>query len=192
MEKPYFIHGMHKRSKMYHGTAYVVLSYINRNREEIKVTTTSQYKQYSSIDSVEPTIPKRQEKFTCMQTLTAKPGNFITLSPFLSVKSMPVPMTIMESGYLYTVPSALTIHQTWTVGLGLLEDDRNDRVGGHAGRDFFHSSNDFKRWTLQILANHSWILKSAGIYDTVGLKSTFAWMFSNFRGVARRILYQNV
>lgn len=32
-------------------------------------------------------------------------------------------MTILEPDYLYAVPSALTIHQTRTMGLGILEDN---------------------------------------------------------------------
>lgn len=44
IEKPCFIHGKHIRSKMYYDIAYVMFSYINGNKEEIEVTTTSQYK----------------------------------------------------------------------------------------------------------------------------------------------------
>lgn len=83
------------------------------------------------------------------------------------MKSKLVPMTILELGYLYGVPNALTIHQTHTVGLGILEDDGSGWFRAHATRGLFHASDDFKKWTLQILGNYSRILKSTGIYDSV-------------------------
>lgn len=108
---------------MNHNSGYVVFSYINGNREEIEVNTTSQYKWLASIHSVKPTIPKSQERFSWTQTQATKPGNFIIPLPLYSVKHKLVPMTILEPDYLYVVPSALTIHQTRTMDLGILEDN---------------------------------------------------------------------
>lgn len=85
----------------------------------------------------------------------------------LKCQAKTVPMTILELGYLCTVRNALTIHQTCIVGLGILENDGSGWVGGHIGRDFFQASDDFKRWTLHIRDNYTWILKVAGIYDAV-------------------------
>lgn len=102
-----------------------------------------------------------------MQTQMAKQGNFITPSLFLSVKQKLVPMTILEHVYLFAVPSALTINQTRTVGLGILEDDCSGWVRGHVRTGFFHAFDDFKRWTLHILDNYTRILKAVGIYDAV-------------------------
>lgn len=75
-------------------------------------------------------------------------------------------MAILELGYQY-VPSALTIHHTHTVGLGILEDEGSGWVGDHSARGFFHSLDDFKKWMLRVLANYLRILKSAGIFDTI-------------------------
>lgn len=76
-------------------------------------------------------------------------------------------MPILELNYLYVVPSALAIHQTRTMGPGILEDDRSGWANGHVGRGFFHASDYFKAWMLHILDNYMWILKSVGIYNAV-------------------------
>lgn len=117
---------------MYYNTAYVIFSYINGSKEEIEVTTTFQYKRFASIRSFEPTILKRQEKFCWTQTQTAKPGNFITSTPFYSVKSKPRADDYFGAE-LHVWGSKRTdflldpYHGSW-----LLEDDDNGCVGGPA------------------------------------------------------------
>lgn len=120
-----------------------------------------------SIRSLKPTIPKHQERLSWTLTQTIKPGNFITPSPFYSVKQNPIQMTVLDLGFLHIVLNAMAIHQTRTVGLDILEDNGSGWVSSHAGKGFLHALDYFGTWTLHILGNYGWMLKSTGIYDAM-------------------------
>lgn len=63
---------------------------------------------------------------------------------------------------------AMFIRQSWTIDLGILEDDGSRWVRRHKGKGFFHALKEyFNKWTLKNLANHENTLKAIGIYDVV-------------------------